>query len=180
MTVSRAQGSLTFPAQFMMVAAMNPCPCGYLNDTIKDCSCSAGQLAKYKRKLSGPLLDRIDLHIEVPRLRYEEMSKETFGESSATIRDRVAKARAIQTERFKNDNILTNREMSVRHIKKYCALDEAGEKMMKSAVASMGLSARTYHRLLKISRTIADLDGSQNIKPQHLAEALQYRPREEV
>ena len=179
-TIARAQGSLTFPAQFLMVAAMNPCPCGYLNDTLKECVCAPGQIIKYKRKLSGPLLDRIDLHVEVPRLKYEEMSKETAGESSAAVRERVTKAREIQAARFKDDGILTNREMSVRHIKKYCALDEAGEKMMKSAVSSMGFSTRTYHRLLKISRTIADLDNSANIKPQHLAEALQYRPREEI
>jgi magnesium chelatase family protein len=179
-TVSRAQGSLTFPAQFLMVAAMNPCPCGYLNDSLKECRCSPHQIIKYKRKLSGPLLDRIDLHIEVPRLKYEEMAKESFGETSKTVRERVTKAREIQAERFKNEGILTNREMSIRHIKKYCALDETAEKMMKNAVSSMGFSTRTYHRLLKISRTIADLDNCENIKPQHLAEALQYRPREEV
>jgi magnesium chelatase family protein len=178
-TVSRAQGSLTFPAQFLMVAAMNPCPCGYLNDSLKECICAPSQIIKYKRKLSGPLLDRIDLHVEVPRLKYEEMSKEALGESSTMVRERVAKAREIQALRFKDEKILTNREMSVRHIKKYCALDETAEKMMKSAVSSMGFSTRTYHRLLKISRTIADLEASENIKPQHLAEALQYRPREE-
>ncbi|MCX6813739.1 MAG: YifB family Mg chelatase-like AAA ATPase [Candidatus Azambacteria bacterium] len=179
-TVSRAQGSLTFPAQFLMVAAMNPCPCGYLNDSIKECICAPSQIIRYKRKLSGPLLDRIDLHVEVPRLKYEEMAKESFGETSKIVRERVSKAREIQALRFKNEGILTNREMSVKHIKKYCALDEMAEKMMKSAVSSMGFSTRTYHRLLKISRTIADLDNCENIKPQHLAEALQYRPREEV
>jgi len=179
-TISRAHGSLTFPAQFLMVAAMNPCPCGYLNDTLKECICAPSQIIRYKRKLSGPLLDRIDLHIEVPRLKYEEMAKESFGETSRTVRERVSKARKIQASRFKNEGILTNREMSIRHIKKYCALDEMAEKMMKSAVSSMGFSTRTYHRLLKISRTIADLDNSENIKPQHLAEALQYRPREEA
>ncbi len=179
-TVSRAQGSITFPAQFLMVASMNPCPCGYLNDTLKECICAPSQIIKYKRKLSGPLLDRIDLHVEVPRLKYEEMSKGGAGETSQTVRKRVEEARAIQVSRFRNDGILTNREMSVRHIKKYCALDETAEKMMKNAVSSMGFSTRTYHRLLKISRTIADLENSQNIKPQHLAEALQYRPREEV
>ena len=179
-TISRAQGSLTFPAQFLMVAAMNPCPCGYLNDSLKECICAPSQIIRYKRKLSGPLLDRIDLHVEVPRLKYEEMSKESFGETSKTVRERVAKAREIQALRFKDEKILTNREMSIHHIKKYCALDETAEKMMKSAVSSMGFSTRTYHRMLKISRTIADLDNCENIKPQHLAEALQYRPREEV
>ena len=179
-TVSRAKGSLTFPAQFMMVAAMNPCPCGYLFDSFKECICSPSQIIKYKRKLSGPLLDRIDLHIEAPRLKYDEMSKESFGETSSMVRERVKKAREIQAERFKNEGILTNREMSIKHIKKYCALDETAEKMMRNAVSSMGLSTRAYHRLLKISRTIADLENSQNIKPQHLAEALQYRPREET
>jgi len=179
-TIARAQGSLTFPAQFLMVAAMNPCPCGYLNDSLKECICSPHQIIKYKRKLSGPLLDRIDLHIEVPRLKYEEMAKENPGESSKIVRERVTEAREIQASRFKDEGILTNREMTVKHIKKYCALDETAEKMMKNAVSSMGFSTRTYHRLLKISRTIADLDNCENIKPQHLAEALQYRPREEV
>lgn len=179
-TVSRAQGSLTFPAQFLMVAAMNPCPCGYLNDSLKECICAPSQIIRYKRKLSGPLLDRIDLHIEVPRLKYEEMAKESFGETSKIVRIRVSKAREIQASRLQNEGILTNREMSIRHLKKYCALDETAGKMMKSAVSSMGFSTRTYHRLLKISRTIADLENSENIKPQHLAEALQYRPREEV
>lgn len=179
-TISRAQGSLSFPAQFLMVAAMNPCPCGYLNDSLKECVCAPHQIIRYKRKLSGPLLDRIDLHVEAPRLKYEEMSKEILGETSKSVRERVAKAREIQLARFKGEGIFTNREMSVRHIKKYCALDETAEKMMKNAVSSMGFSARTYHRLLKIARTIADLDNCANIKPQHLAEALQYRPREEV
>ncbi|MDO8743443.1 MAG: YifB family Mg chelatase-like AAA ATPase [Candidatus Azambacteria bacterium] len=179
-TVSRAHSSLTFPAQFLMVAAMNPCPCGYLNDSLKECSCAPSQIIRYKRKLSGPLLDRIDLHVEVPRLKYEEMATESSGESSGIVRNRVSNAREIQLARFKDEGIFTNCEMSVRHIKKYCALDETAEKMMKSAVSSMGFSTRTYHRLLKISRTIADLDNSANIKPQHLAEALQYRPREEV
>ena len=179
-TVSRAQGSITFPAQFLMVASMNPCPCGYLNDSLKECVCAPSQIIKYKRKLSGPLIDRIDLHVEVPRLKYEEMSYEPAGETSKAVRKRVEKARAIAASRFSNDNILTNREMSVRHIKKYCQLDEKAEKMMKNAVSGMGLSTRTYHRLLKISRTIADLESSENIKPDHLGEALQYRPREEV
>ena len=179
-TVSRAQGTINFPAKFLMVAAMNPCPCGYLGDSLKECSCAASQVIRYKRKLSGPLLDRIDLHVEVPRLKYEEMSSGSYGEKSKTVRERVVKARKFQLSRFVNDNILNNQEMSVRHIKKYCALDKASEKMMKNAVSSMGFSTRTYHRLLKISRTIADLEGSLNIKYQHLGEALQYRPREEV
>ena len=133
-TVSRAQGSVTFPAQFLMVAAMNPCPCGYLNDSMKECICSPAQIIKYKRKLSGPLLDRIDLHVEVPRLKYDEMSKESQGESSRIVRERVVEARKIQALRFQNEGILTNREMTVKHIKKYCALDETAEKMMKNAV----------------------------------------------
>ncbi len=178
-TVSRAQGSITFPAQFLMVAAMNPCPCGYLNDSLKECFCAPYQILKYKRKLSGPLLDRIDLHIEAPRLKYEEMTKEAGGEASAAVRKRVEKAREIAAARFKSEGILTNREMTVKHIKKYCPLDESGEKIMKNAVSGMGLSARTYHRLLKIARTVADLENSENIKPHHLGEALQYRPREE-
>ncbi|MEK7087137.1 MAG: YifB family Mg chelatase-like AAA ATPase, partial [Patescibacteria group bacterium] len=126
-TVSRAQGSITFPAKFLMVAAMNPCPCGYLGDSLKECICAPSQIIRYKRKLSGPLLDRIDLHVEVPRLKYEEMARESYSEKSKTVRERVAKARQIQLSRFTNDGILTNQEMSVRHIKKYCALDEKSE-----------------------------------------------------
>ena len=179
-TVSRAQGSITFPAQFLMVAAMNPCPCGYLNDTLKECVCAPYQVLKYKRKLSGPLLDRIDLHVEAPRLKYSEMSRDANAETSEEVRYRVAKARAIAAARFENDGILTNREMNVKHLKKFCALDEECDKTMENAVIGMKLSARTYHRILKIARTIADLDGSQNIKPLHLGEALQYRPREET
>lgn len=179
-TVSRAQGSITFPAKFLMVAAMNPCPCGYLGDSLKECICAPSQIIRYKRKLSGPLLDRIDLHVEVPRLKYEEMSEKGYGEKSKTVRERIEKARQIQLSRFKNDGIFTNQEMSVRHIKKYCALDEKAEEKMKKAVSSMGLSTRTYHRLLKISRTIADLEASENISSDNLGEALQYRPIEEV
>ncbi len=179
-TVSRAQGSITFPAQFLMVAAMNPCPCGYLNDSLKECVCAPHQVLKYKRKLSGPLLDRIDLHVEAPRLNYDEMTKDANAESSAEVRKRVEKAREIQAERFADEKIFTNREMTAKHIKKHCRLDETAEKLMKNAVSSMGLSARTYHRLLKISRTIADLAGEKNIGTEHVSEALQYRPREEM
>ncbi len=179
-TVSRAQSTITFPAKFLMVAAMNPCPCGYLGDSLKECNCAPSQIIRYKRKLSGPLLDRIDLHVEVPRLKYEEMSQESQGEKSKAVRERVIQARQIQLSRFRGDGMFNNQEMSVRHIKKYCTLDETTEKMMKNAVSSMGFSTRTYHRLLKISRTIADLAGSEHITSEHLGEALQYRPREEV
>lgn len=177
--IARVNESLTFPARFLLVAAMNPCPCGYLNDPRKECVCAPHQVTRYKRKLSGPLLDRIDLHIEVPGVQYEKLTSDISEESSKTVRERVKKARKIQSERFANDKFLTNKEMSLRHIKKYCALDAASEQTIKSAVISMGLSARGYHRLLKISRTIADLGNSKNITPQHIAEALQYRTKEE-
>ena len=178
--IARIQESLTFPARFLLVAAMNPCPCGYLNDTRKECVCAPHQVTRYKRKLSGPLLDRIDLHIEVPRVEYEKLTSDAPTESSEIMRERIKIAREIQLKRFADEKFLTNKEMTARHIKKYCALDAAGEQTIKGAVISMGLSARGYHRLLKISRTIADLAGEKNITHQHIAEALAYRTKEEV
>lgn len=178
-TVSRIQGSLTFPARFLLVAAMNPCPCGYFGDSRKECVCAPHQMIRYKRKLSGPLLDRIDIHIDAPRVEYEKLSSETHGPTSEIIRKKVVAARKIQQKRFIKTKSLTNNEMRVQDIKKYCALDEAGERMIKSAVVGMGLSARSYHRILKISRTIADLAGEKKISREHIAEALQYRTKEE-
>jgi len=178
-TVSRATGSLDFPAQFMLVAAMNPCPCGHATDPVKQCICSPGQISKYKRKISGPLLDRIDLHIEIPPVKYDRLATEKVGEESKAVKDRVERARQIQRIRFQAEKINANSEMNLQQMKKYCQLDTEGQQILKTAVNNLHLSARSYHRVLKISRTIADLAGLEKINVVHLAEALQYRPREE-
>ena len=175
-TVSRAQGSITYPAKFILVAAQNPCPCGYLGDTKKNCICSPVQIMRYQKRVSGPLLDRIDIHIEVPRVEYEKLASDKVAESSSLVRDRITKARALQNKRFKK----TNSEMTPREIKKYCVLDDASQNLLKLAMSQYDLSARQYTRILKVSRTIADLAGSENIESSHLAEALQYRTKEKT
>ena len=174
-TVSRAQGTLTFPARFILVASQNPCPCGYLSDPEQPCLCTPVQILNYQKKISGPLLDRIDLHIEVPRLNFEKLTAENAGEKSAYVRERVQKARKIQSERFKNLNIFTNSEMGNKEIKEYCRLNNESVELLKTAVKQLNLSPRAYHRILKLSRTIADLKESLNIETEHLAEALQFR-----
>jgi magnesium chelatase family protein len=179
-TVSRATASLDFPARFMLVAAMNPCPCGHATNPDKQCVCSPSQVSRYKRKISGPLLDRIDLHIEIPPIKYDKLAGEKMGEQSAVVRTRIEAARQKQTERFSQDKIKTNAEMNLVQMKKYCQLDNAGQELLKTAVNNYHLSARSYHRILKISRTIADLANSINIQASHLAEALQYRPKEDT
>ena len=173
-TVSRAQGSITYPAKFILIAAQNPCPFGYLGDTQKQCICTPVQVMRYQKRVSGPLLDRIDLHIEVPRVKYEKLTSDDLAESSVSVRSRVEKARGIQIERNKK----TNSEMGPKEIKTYCALREDGKKMLRGAVTQLGLSARQYMRILKVSRTIADLDGKKDIENNHIAEALQYRFKE--
>ncbi len=174
--ISRANHSITYPAKFMLLAAMNPCPCGFLGDKEKQCTCSDFQINRYLSKLSGPLLDRIDLQIEVPRLTSEELLKSTaLEETSADIRKRVISARKIQTTRYKNDNILTNSELTPKLIKKYCKLDKESEELLKTAIVKYQLSGRRYDRILKLARTIADLDNSADIKQTHIMQALQYR-----
>lgn len=175
-TVSRAKGSLTFPAKFILTATMNPCPCGYANDPSKPCVCTPYQIQKYKRKISGPLIDRIDLHVEVPRVKYEKLASEIVSESSEKIRERVEKARMVQWERFKDFNFNTNAEMKVKEIKTFCQTDDECNQILKYAVQKYTLSARAYHRVLKLARTIADLAGENKISPEHINEALQYRP----
>ncbi len=176
-TISRASGSLTFPAAFMLVAAMNPCPCGWYGDPIKPCTCSQAMISRYQHKISGPLLDRIDIHLEVSRVDYDKLSDARAGEPSATIRARVQAARDRQARRFTGTPLTCNADMGVGDVRAHCALDAAGQSLMKSAMNQLQMSARGFHRVLKLSRTIADLAGSDVIKVTHLAEALQYRPR---
>jgi len=180
-TVSRASGSLTFPAQFILFGAQNPCPCGFLGSKIRNCSCMPGSISKYKRRISGPLLDRIDIYLEVPAVEVEKLSADLNIEKSVDIRRRVKKAREIQLDRFKPKagKILTNAEMSNADIKEFCAVTQEGLELLKMAISSLNLSARGYHRVLKLGRTIADLSGSENILTEHIAEALQYRARED-
>ncbi len=176
-TISRAQGTLTFPANFQLVAAMNPCPCGYYGDPTRACTCAPGIVTKYQRRISGPLMDRIDIHVEVPRVDYEKLSDARLGEPSAVIRTRVESARQIQRERFANTSLTSNADMHPAQVRQYCSLDESCRGLMRTAMNQLQLSARAYHRILKLARTIADLAGSPHISTIHLAEALQYRPR---
>lgn len=174
-TVSRAVASITYPASFMLVSAMNPCPCGYLSDPKHQCTCTPGQIYRYRRKVSGPLLDRIDIHIEVPAVPYKELSADSVGETSEDIRKRVVAARDIQLERFRGDKIYCNGQMKTRHIKKYCTLKNDALSLLETAMHKLGLSARAYARILKLSRTIADLETSIEIHSHHISEAIQYR-----
>jgi magnesium chelatase family protein len=161
----------------MLIAAMNPCPCGYYGDPVKPCTCSSAIVTKYQKRISGPLLDRIDIHIEVPRVEYEKLSDDRLGEPSEVIRQRVQTARERQRRRFTNTGLTCNADMRPAEVRQYCGLDETGRVLMRSAMSQLQLSARAYHRILKLARTIADLAGAEQIGPVHLAEALQYRPR---
>lgn len=178
-TISRAQGTITFPATFTLVASQNPCPCGFATDPDKACSCNPGSIARYQKKVSGPLLDRIDLHVDVPRVDFEKLKSNDLAESSEEIRKRVTAAREIQTQRFANARCITNSDMRNKEIKKYCQLGDESTNLLRQAVATMHLSARSYHRILKLARTIADLEATRDIQTKHVAEALQYRRREE-
>ncbi|HON86378.1 MAG TPA: YifB family Mg chelatase-like AAA ATPase [Syntrophorhabdaceae bacterium] len=174
-TISRVTHSITFPARFMLVAAMNPCPCGYWGDTRRACSCSATQIRKYRSRVSGPLLDRIDIHIEVPPVTIRELSGDKEEESSWRIRERVLNARSIQEERFKGKKIFSNSQMTTRMIKRFCTLSEGSNLLLEKAIEKFGLSPRAYHRILKVARTIADLEAKELIEEHHIAEAVQYR-----
>lgn len=178
-TITRAKGSIRFPSRFILIAATNPCPCGNASDPEKMCSCSHQQLEKYKQRISGPILDRIDLHIEVPRLPFHKLESNHSAEKSLDIRQRVENARAMQSKRFEQSDILTNSEMLSSQIKKLCPLDKESLDMLRGAVTAFHLSARGYHRLIKVARTIADLSGSENITAKHIGEAIQYRFRTE-
>ncbi len=177
-TISRANGSLDFPAKFILVAAQNPCPCGYSTDPERQCTCTLGQIVKYQKKVSGPLLDRIDIHLEVPRVDHQKLVDNRSAEPSLQILSRVKAAREVQRARLRGSKAVTNSEMSLSDIKEYCRLNTEGNNLLLAASKQLGLSARGYHRILKLGRTIADLEGSENIKPSHIAEALQYRPKQ--
>lgn len=174
-TIARASKTLRFPSKFTLLAAMNPCPCGHLGDRNKACRCSSAQIQRYQIKISGPLLDRIDIHLDVPALKTDDLLNAPSGESSETIRARVLTARERQLERFKGEDVFANTQMSHRHIRKHCALDKAAQKLLKDAVETLGISARAHDKILRLARTIADIDGADTINTGHLSEAIGYR-----
>ena len=175
-TISRAQGTLTFPANFMMVGAMNPCPCGYYGDPVKECTCTPGAVARYKKRISGPLLDRVDLFVDVPRIEYEKLVERSNAETSAQVRQRAEQARRLQRKRFGATSLITNSEMGPVEVWDFCPVDDSAKGLLQAAMKQMHLSARGFHRVLKVGRTIADLAEAETIGIAHLAEALQYRP----
>jgi magnesium chelatase family protein len=175
-TISRARFSVEFPAGFMLITAMNPCPCGYYNHPEKSCVCGPGVVQKYLNKISGPLLDRIDIHIEVTPVPFKELSNEKVLEGSAAIRSRVIKARAVQEKRYASaEGVYCNAQMTTQQLRTYCSIDDIGQHLLKNAMDRLGLSARAYDRILKVARTISDLSDSDNILTEHLAEAIQFR-----
>ncbi|HDH01019.1 MAG TPA: ATP-binding protein, partial [Nitrospirae bacterium] len=174
-TISRAVTSVTYPASIMLICAMNPCPCGYLGDSHHQCTCTHSQIRRYRQRVSGPLLDRIDIHVEVPAVAYKELSQDLSGEPSEKIRARLQNAKKVQVEKFKKDRIYSNAKMRSHHIKKYCSLLPEARQILETAMHKLGLSARAYTRILKVSRTIADLAGEEQINAEHISEAIQYR-----
>jgi len=179
-TISRASGSLTFPAKFMMIGAMNPCPCGYFSDPGRECTCSPSSIVRYQKRLSGPLLDRIDINVEVPRVAYEKLTSVIMPEGSADIRERVQRARERQLERFSDTSQTCNADMGPAQVREYCTVEPAAQALLRQAMTQLHLSARAFHRTLKLARTIADLAGEAVITSTHVAEAIQYRPRQSV
>lgn len=179
-TISRAQGSISFPANFALIAAMNPCPCGYYGDPVKECKCSTSEVTRYQKRISGPLLDRIDIFIEIPRVDYEKLTDDSIGESSEKVRNRVEAARQIQQNRLKGTGLISNMDMTPVEVKEFCQVETAAQSLLRTAMKQLHLTARGFHRVLKLARTIADLDGVDIIKANHLAEALQYRQRSSV
>jgi len=176
-TISRAQGSVTFPANFMMIGAMNPCPCGYYGDPVKECTCTPGMISRYQKRVSGPLLDRIDIFVQVPRIDYDKLTDDRLGEESEKVRSRVQQARSVQRERFKDTHLACNAEMTPVEVREVCHVQPEAQSLLRTAMNQLVLSARAFHRVLKLSRTIADLAHAETITASHLAEALQYRPR---
>ncbi|HEC34083.1 MAG TPA: ATP-binding protein, partial [Chloroflexi bacterium] len=176
-SIARSTGTLAFPARFVLIAAMNPCPCGYWGDPVRECTCSPATVTRYQKRISGPLLDRIDIHVEVPRVDYNKLTDDRRGEPSAAIRERVERAREVQRHRFADTPLTCNAEMGPTEVREICRLDEAGRALVRAAMQQLQMSARAFHRILKLARTIADLGGSERIETAHLAEAIQYRPR---
>ena len=176
-TISRARGTVTFPANFMMVAAMNPCPCGYYSDPFHECKCTPSLVSRYQKRISGPFLDRVDIFLDVPHTDYEKLSDSRLGESSEKVRERVSEARRLQQSRFEGSRLVCNAYMTPAEIKEYCNTDISAQALLRTAMNQMHLSARAFHRILKISRTIADLEQASDVKAHHVAEAIQYRPR---
>jgi magnesium chelatase family protein len=174
-TISRAAMSLTFPSSFMLVAAMNPCPCGFFNDPTRECKCTPPQIQRYISKISGPLLDRIDIHVDVPAVKVRELSEQEASEDSAQMRERVNRARSLQLERFAGEKIYCNAQMTPRLIRKHCQLQPSAQQMLERAINKWGLSARAYDRILKVSRTLADLEATEQVVEKHISEAVQYR-----
>jgi magnesium chelatase family protein len=175
-TISRAAISVTFPARFMLAAAMNPCPCGYFGDPTRECHCTPPMIQRYVSKISGPLLDRIDIHIEVPAVKYKELRTTTLAEDSEAVRSRVIAARERQLERYRGEKkTYSNAQMMPKMFRKHCGISAEGEKLLENAITRLGLSARAHDRILKVARTIADLEGVESIAPKHLSEAIQYR-----
>jgi magnesium chelatase family protein len=174
--ISRAAGTMTFPASFMLIAAMNPCPCGFYGDPKRECRCSPNMILKYRNRISGPLLDRIDIHLEVPAVKYQDMAGDATGEPSGAVRTRVIEARNLQRQRFAGRNgLASNARMGPKDLKAHCRLDEESQELLKLAMTELNFSARAYDRILKVARTIADLDHAERIAPPHIQEAIQYR-----
>jgi magnesium chelatase family protein len=176
-TISRAQGRVTFPASFMLVGAMNPCPCGYYGDPFHKCTCPSGLVSRYQRRISGPFIDRVDIFVEVPHIDYEKLTDIRLGEPSAKVQARVTAARARQLKRFQGTRLTSNAEMTPAEIRELCKVEDSAQSLLKAAMKQLYLSARAFHRILKLALTIADLESSDVIKAQHVAEAVQYRPR---
>jgi magnesium chelatase family protein len=179
-TISRANGSVTFPANFMLVGAMNPCPCGYFGDPYRPCTCPPSLVSRYQRRISGPFIDRVDIFVEVPHIEYEKLTDNRLGEKSEKVRARVEAARSVQRKRFAGTKIACNSEMAPAEVREFCQLEDSAQSLLKAAMKQLYLSARAFHRILKLARTIADLEGTDGIKPNHLAEATQYRPRSQT
>jgi magnesium chelatase family protein len=179
-TISRAQGSITFPANFTLVGAMNPCPCGYYGDPFRQCTCPASLVSRYQRRISGPFIDRVDIFIEVPHIDYEKLADDRLGEKSDKVQARVKAARSRQQQRFHGTKLSCNAEMTPAEVREFCQAEDSARSLLKAAMKQLYLSARAFHRILKLARTIADLENGEIIQAHHLAEAIQYRPRSQL